>query len=366
MKGFYFLTGLGHEAVVVFFVISGFLVGGLSLQRAVLKRFDMASFFINRFARIYTVLFPALIFGALLDYMGYTFLNNSQIYTDSAQYKTDSLNFVIANSLSFATFVGNLFMLQGSTVPSFGSNSPLWSLAYEWWYYCVFAFAATLYFSDSRWVRIFCISAILMLFALLSHPILLWAAVWALGVLAWLYWKSSLPKPHPLVSLAIFLGALVLSRRSHSSENVDTDGNHANIGRDLMLGFGYCLLLASMLTAKMEPRFASLNRTLANFSYSLYLSHFPALIFIVACLYPVFGRAILQQPSFQTFGYAAAISTALILCAFGFYSLTEAHTDRLRRWLENLGRNRARVSVRPQPSSADRLSSSRETPQGQL
>ena len=27
-KGFYFLTGFGHEAVMVFFVISGYLVGG--------------------------------------------------------------------------------------------------------------------------------------------------------------------------------------------------------------------------------------------------------------------------------------------------------------------------------------------------
>ncbi len=27
-KGFYFLTGLGHQSVMIFFVLSGFLVGG--------------------------------------------------------------------------------------------------------------------------------------------------------------------------------------------------------------------------------------------------------------------------------------------------------------------------------------------------
>ena len=32
-RGLYFVTGLGHEAVVIFFVISGFLVGGLTLDR---------------------------------------------------------------------------------------------------------------------------------------------------------------------------------------------------------------------------------------------------------------------------------------------------------------------------------------------
>src|SRR5260370_239799 len=32
-KTLYVATGLGHEAVVIFFVISGFLVGGLTLDR---------------------------------------------------------------------------------------------------------------------------------------------------------------------------------------------------------------------------------------------------------------------------------------------------------------------------------------------
>lgn len=36
---------------------------------------------------------------------------------------------------------GNLFMLQDVLTPTRGSNGPLWSLSYEWWYYCLFAFA---------------------------------------------------------------------------------------------------------------------------------------------------------------------------------------------------------------------------------
>ena len=31
-KGFYFITGLGHQAVMVFFVLSGFFVGGSVLK----------------------------------------------------------------------------------------------------------------------------------------------------------------------------------------------------------------------------------------------------------------------------------------------------------------------------------------------
>ena len=32
-KAFYFMTGFGHSAVMIFFVMSGFLVGGKVLQR---------------------------------------------------------------------------------------------------------------------------------------------------------------------------------------------------------------------------------------------------------------------------------------------------------------------------------------------
>ena len=33
IKLFYFITGFGHQAVIVFFVISGYLVGGGSVEK---------------------------------------------------------------------------------------------------------------------------------------------------------------------------------------------------------------------------------------------------------------------------------------------------------------------------------------------
>ncbi len=38
LGAFYFLTGLGHEAVVVFFVLSGFFVGGRALGHGIEER----------------------------------------------------------------------------------------------------------------------------------------------------------------------------------------------------------------------------------------------------------------------------------------------------------------------------------------
>lgn len=49
---FYTFGRLGHEAVVVFFVLSGFLVGGRGFERISKGIFDVRSYAIDRFARI--------------------------------------------------------------------------------------------------------------------------------------------------------------------------------------------------------------------------------------------------------------------------------------------------------------------------
>lgn len=50
---FYLLGRLGHEAVVVFFVLSGFLVGGRGIERIMSGNMDVRSYAIDRFSRIY-------------------------------------------------------------------------------------------------------------------------------------------------------------------------------------------------------------------------------------------------------------------------------------------------------------------------
>ena len=76
---FYFMTGFGHEAVVVFFVISGFLVGGKALADWQDKRFCWRRYLVNRISRLYAVLLAALILGACLDLFGLFFWFLSRI-----------------------------------------------------------------------------------------------------------------------------------------------------------------------------------------------------------------------------------------------------------------------------------------------
>jgi peptidoglycan/LPS O-acetylase OafA/YrhL len=61
LKLFYFITSLDGTAVVIFFVLSGFLIGGSladSMQRG---SFDLVRYLVARFVRIYIVYIPALV-----------------------------------------------------------------------------------------------------------------------------------------------------------------------------------------------------------------------------------------------------------------------------------------------------------------
>lgn len=61
------VTGLGPAAVLWFFVLSGFLVGGGVLHKVSMGTFCYREYFYQRALRLYVVLLPALVLGALLD-----------------------------------------------------------------------------------------------------------------------------------------------------------------------------------------------------------------------------------------------------------------------------------------------------------
>ena len=112
IAAFYAVTRLGHEAVIVFFVLSGYLVGGKAIERLGRGTFQPTDYAVDRITRIWVPLVPALLLSG----------------------------FVTGNSNGVGTWIGNLFGLQSVLVPSLGGNGPLWSLAYEIWFY-VLAYA---------------------------------------------------------------------------------------------------------------------------------------------------------------------------------------------------------------------------------
>src|SRR5690348_5650474 len=66
VASFFALTRLGHEAVIVFFVLSGYLVGGRAFERIARGRFVPGEYAVDRITRIWIPLVLALLLGTAI------------------------------------------------------------------------------------------------------------------------------------------------------------------------------------------------------------------------------------------------------------------------------------------------------------
>lgn len=326
----YVLTGLGHEAVVVFFVISGLLVGGTTLDRWRTTGPEPAAYLVARVSRLYTVLLPALVVGLCWDRWGLHAFDAAGLYSAPEAYRTGSLQPVTPGAVGLSTFLGNLLMLQGIATGTLGSNSPLWSLAYEWWYYCLYAaLLGCLY--GARRLRVGAALAAAVLIFWLPGKLLAWGLIWALGVGAHLWIRSGRWLPSPGIGLLALAAGLGASRAAQGVALPFPDGAlWAEFARDLLLGATYVVALAGFSRAPEPLPFAATHARLADFSYTTYLCHFPLLLFAMAVLNDRFAVPIASQPGPAGYAVTGGLVCLVVLYCYGCSLLTERHTAAVR------------------------------------
>jgi peptidoglycan/LPS O-acetylase OafA/YrhL len=276
---FYFITGFGSQSVVIFFVISGYLVGGKSYEQIKFKTFSPKNYFISRFSRIYIVLVPALVLGGALDWFGMNYFNQNRIY--SHVFGNGNLMQASDSRLNLSVFLINFASLQTIAGPVLGSNRALWSLANEWWYYILFPVIASVFFYDHKKYSV-AISIIILV--LLPFKISLYFLIWLMGCSA----SIVKLKINSFILWFILIIALLLSRTVLLHESMF-----------FLIALLYSLILASMNEIKsdekslhtrgkngMLPPIAGFiflfNKKLADFSFSLYAIHFPVIFFMFA------------------------------------------------------------------------------------
>ena len=334
IKAFYLVTGFGHEAVIVFFVLSGYLVGGTTLQKWQRSGVDLGGYFAARISRIYTVLLPALFLGVVLDQVGLTWFDVSHIYSDPTSYRTVSMPEPIGARLTPMTLAGNVLMLQGIAVPVLGSNGPLWSLSWEWWYYCLFAFALVpLYRRDL--LGALCGGLAVVGLLLLPGKLLVWGLIWLLGLAVHWGAQRGLRLPWPWAWALLLVGALLVSRLGHNVNNAEAPESMAvDFARDLMVALPLAVLLVSLHGSRLKPpKFGVFHAALAGFSYTTYLCHFPIFLLMVAVLHDVVGVKFNLQPDAAGILYAVILSLLTYCVCWVLAWGTERHTPAVRRFV---------------------------------
>jgi peptidoglycan/LPS O-acetylase OafA/YrhL len=340
----YAVTGLGPAAVLVFFVLSGYWVGGSVFAAFRQERFRWATYATARLSRLWIVLVPALALTALLDHLGLSLLSDTSVYLGDPAYHHTVPAGDLAGRLHLDTALGNVAFLQTIAVPTYGTNASLWSLTYEAAFYAILPLA--LYAWRGRGgtgARVLNAVLLLGVCALAGPAVLKYLPVWLMGaavarfrggIAGWLAERS-----RRFLALArggasaILAAALWLTQASYSGRNV------------LLLASATTLLLI-LLVRDLEWSGApggllTLVSRYADSSYSLYAMHLPVAAMIAALLTPHAGNRWLPSPAHWL--ALAALCAALILGGWLFAQATERHTDRVRKAADRL----IRASGRP-------------------
>jgi peptidoglycan/LPS O-acetylase OafA/YrhL len=171
-----------REAVVAFFVISGFVIAFV----ADTKEQDWRAYAASRLARLYSVVLPAIALTGALYVVG-TLVAGSFYET----YSVPWLRLLV--SLLYLNQSWNLTVAMLN-------NGPFWSLCFEFWYYVAFGFAL---FAPRPWN----VLAIVATGAAVGPRIVLLFPIWLTGVAAYRASRAPAPIPRGLSALLFLMSA---------------------------------------------------------------------------------------------------------------------------------------------------------------
>ena len=283
LNGFTLLDGhraawnaFGHEAVVVFFVLSGFVIAFAAHTR----EHTAKAFAVSRLTRIYSVALPCLVLTLAFDRVGQALM--PQLY----------VGLVTDGSALVRLLLGGLFLNESWTLSAqMFSNTPYWSIAYEFWYYALFA--GLFYFRGRTRIALTVLACLIA-----GYKILLLFPIWGLGWGTYRWTRNH--RVGPLLGALLFVQpALVLylddslSWTRHAGEWLASviGPDHWRVGlswsryvlTDTLLGGSMALhfvgaqAISPWLERALRPLAVPVKWLTAR-SFTLYLLHQPAML----------------------------------------------------------------------------------------
>jgi len=318
LKLFYFITSMEGEAVVIFFVLSGFLIGGSlgdSMQRG---SFDLVRYLIARFVRIYIVYIPALVITEAVFLFGSLLLSDPGVGDNRPLFSQQQMDF---GGVSQA--ICHLAGLQGFSCHPWEQNPALWSLGYEWALYLFApAIIGLVVWKASPGLRL---SGGVLVCAIAAtvceHPRsgVGWFIVWFLGVASYRVLRAGLvPLPAGFLGAGLIIAGMAMRLL-----------NAAALETDTIIAGGVAIVIACrpMVEFRLAPR---LFGWAAGFSYTLYAIHTP-LLYLAVAIFQNIGFPTDQGPPsrllFMEFGVTSAIC---LLAAFLVSLVSERKTGQIR------------------------------------
>ncbi|MDB5790101.1 MAG: hypothetical protein JWQ80_125, partial [Massilia sp.] len=318
-----FFTGFAHQAVMVFFLISGWLVGGSLLNKLGQPR-ALRSYAIDRVTRLWTVLVPTLFMMLGIG------LVTGAITTEPAGFGASAGNF------SAGAFVGNLLGVQTILVAKFGGNYPLWSLANETWYYIQFPLLVLIFTGRGLLQQAACAVLLALTVAFVPYVLTLYFGIWLIGA-AFSRIRVESTFGSRMLLLAVAMGVSVYYRINGLNDDILPE----SFGQDLICTLPVVVLLGAMHMPinRQSPvlmRLGAFGKWLSEFSFTLYVLHVPVIDLMQHIGLTRFGRTKLDPGSAADFATYVGMLAILMVSAYLSYLVFERNTYRVRRFAKKL------------------------------
>ena len=308
---FFFITRLGNEFVLVFFVLSGFLVGGRAMQRILNNDLDIKSYFIDRFTRIMLPLLASLLFVVVIDV-------------------------IISQPIPIRDIVGSLFSLQGVLTNS-SFNNPLWSLAYEAWFYILIGCIMIICRSKNERSVVFAFFIFAICSYIFSKLKTIYLLILLIGTFAFLlprenkkHLKSKIFILFLLLFIAFVLCQLTSETRSLNFLHFSYLDQKAS---SIFLAIIASLLVHYLVIAKPQKKIwikvESTSSKFSDFSYTLYLTHYPLMY-----LFSYLGFSKCKQINFISISYYLIMVLISLVVAYFIYLVSEKQTSVVKRYIK--------------------------------
>jgi peptidoglycan/LPS O-acetylase OafA/YrhL len=265
---------LGSWAVIIFFILSGYLITSSILYN--IKNnggFVWQDYLVSRIARIYPPLIASLVLCVIIFWIANHFnLHGKQAF----RLPTDL--YVIRDKFEFRyREIGLSLLMRGGALDM---NGPLWSLYVEVKTYLLAMFVAILGYHGGKLRRIGQIVSVIGIISILPDLIhnFTYVAIWTLGgifalVLQGNVVKRSYLKPVYGVAILIFLFCSIMAPSLFMQQHIFT-------GAGFTASIAFSIILAGfMFDWQIGAQIISSFSGTAKYSYTLYIVHFPLLLF---------------------------------------------------------------------------------------
>jgi peptidoglycan/LPS O-acetylase OafA/YrhL len=319
------ISAHGLSAVIVFFVLSGYLVGGPALVRARIGKLNGVDYLSARATRLYVVLIPAIVLS-LFFFASARHSGGWQLFVDTHQH-LDAGVVLFKAGYSPATALCNVLFLQTISCSMYAGNMALWSLSNEFWYYLlIFAFLSVR--KSSLWVLL--VAAIFFLFAFAEYSdklgyhtglkFFFYFMIWSFGVAVY-----AISAPILLWSVLFVLGVVGTAIVAYAGLLAPW------AAKDFIIGLVTVAAIVGIEFTKVKlPPFLRFGKEAAKWSFSLYAIHYPMLVFL---------NVMSDNPhdfTIGSIGLDLLFTVPCLLLAVAFYFLFERHTNTVRMWITHM------------------------------